>query len=128
MKWSDAFATGIQQIDDQHKMIFRMAEDYRAALDEGNGEGVYGNLLESLDLYVRTHFGYEEACMARFVCPAAKVNAEAHAKFVEALSRFKETYAGKGFDPTEARNLVDTIDLWLVNHIGRVDSQLKPYA
>ena len=33
MKWSDQYATGIDHIDDQHKMIFKMAEDFRAALD-----------------------------------------------------------------------------------------------
>jgi len=125
MKWSERHATGIQQIDDQHKMLFRMAEDFRAALDEGKGEGVYGDLLQSLDLYVRTHFRYEEGCMERYACPAAEVNQKAHRKFTETLSGFQQRYASHGFDRTDSRELVDTLDTWLDGHIGRLDTQLK---
>jgi len=35
MKWSDDYATGIERIDEQHKTIFRMAEDFGAALATG---------------------------------------------------------------------------------------------
>ena len=125
MKWAERHATGIRQLDDQHKMLFRMAEDFRAALDEGKGEGAYENLLQSLDLYVRTHFRYEEGCMERYACPAAEVNQKAHRKFEETLSGFQKRYASRGFDSTDGRELVDTLDSWLDGHIGRLDSQLK---
>ncbi len=128
MKWSDEYATGAEEIDGQHKMIFQMAEDFRAALDEGRGEGVYEGLLRSLDLYVRTHFTYEEACMTRYLCPAAQANAEAHGRFVETLTLFKQSYARNGFDRADARNLVDTLDHWMANHIARVDVKLKGYV
>src|ERR1044071_8082197 len=107
MKWAERHATGIPEIDDQHKMLFRMTEDFRAALDEGKGEGVYGSLLQSLDLYVRTHFHYEEGCMERYGCPAAAGNRNAHVKFVETLLGFRTRYASHGFDRSESRELVD---------------------
>ena len=125
MKWSDDYATGNPQIDDQHRMIFRMAEDYRAALDEGRGERVYGGMLQSLDAYVRTHFGVEERCMDRYNCPVAEGNKKAHTRFVEVLATFRERYATRGFDSADARELVDTIDRWLVDHICRIDVRLK---
>jgi hemerythrin len=125
MKWSDAFATGIDRIDDQHKMIFKMAEDYRQALDEGRGETVYGEMLRSLDLYVRTHFGYEEGCMARYQCPAAQSNKDSHARFSEVLTGYRERFDARGFDRSDARSLVDTIDHWLTGHICRIDVLLK---
>ncbi len=128
MKWSDQYATGIEQIDDQHKLIFKMAEDYRAALDEGMGERVYEGMLQNLDLYVRTHFGFEERCMDKYACPVAKGNREAHARFVEVLSGFKQRYAVSGFDRADARDLVDAVDHWLVDHICRIDVRLKPYV
>jgi hemerythrin len=128
MKWSDQYATGIEQIDGQHKMIFRMAEDFRAALDEGKGEGVYGGMLESLDLYVRTHFGIEERCMEKYHCPVAEGNKRAHAKFEEVLTGFRGRYAANGFDRSDARELVDTLDGWLADHICRIDVRLRDYA
>jgi len=125
MKWAERHATGIPEIDDQHKMLFRMTEDFRAALDEGKGEGVYAELLHSLDLYVRSHFRYEEGCMEKYACPAAEGNRNAHAKFVETLSGFQGRYASRGFDRSDSRELVDTLDAWLDKHIGRLDAQLR---
>ena len=128
MKWSDQYASGIEQIDDQHKMIFKMAEDFRAALDEGVGERVYGEMLESLDLYVRTHFGFEERCMEKYSCPVAAGNKKAHARFVEVLSGFQQRYTAGGFDRTDARDLVNTVDQWLADHICRIDVRLKSFV
>lgn len=125
MRWSDEYATGIERIDDQHKMIFKMAEDFRAALTEGGGEGVYGDLLQSLGRYARAHFGFEERCMDRYRCPAAQGNREAHARFNEILSGFQQRYAASGFDRADAHSLVDTIDQWLADHVCRIDVQLR---
>jgi hemerythrin len=128
LEWSDRFATGIEHIDEQHKMLFRMSHDYRATLDEGRGERVYSLLLESLEHYARGHFGFEEQCMHRYQCPVAQTNSDAHVKFVETLAGFRQRYAATGFDKAEAQRLVQFIDGWLADHIGRIDVQLKQYA
>ena len=128
MKWSEAFATGVSRIDDQHKMLFAMAADFRDALDESRGERVYAGLLESLELYGVSHFSYEEGCMARFVCPVAADNKVAHALFVGMLEEFNVRYAARGFDAADARNLVDTLEGWLADHICRIDVKLRPHV
>lgn len=125
MRWSEEYATGVERIDDQHKMIFKMAEDFRAALDEGLGERVYGELLQSLALFTRSHFGFEERCMDKHRCPMAQRNRDAHVRFLEVLSEFQQRYAVSGFDSVDARNLVDTIDRWLAAHICRIDVHLR---
>lgn len=125
MKWSDRYATGIARVDAQHRMIFKMSEDLRDALDEGGGERVYGGMLQSLRLYARAHFRFEEDCMERYRCPVAQANKEAHAKFVVVLTEFQEQYGVTGFDPVEARRLVYSLDRWLADHICRIDVRLK---
>jgi len=127
MKWSDDYATGVERIDEDHKMIFKMAEDFRATLDVGHGDSVYSVLLESLSLYCRGHFCFEARCMEEFRCPLAGKNKEAHGKFIEKLSEFQERYATSGYDHTDARRLVNTVDQWLDNHICRIDVHLKRY-
>ena len=125
MKWSDKYATGVERIDEDHRMIFKMAEDFRDALKEGAGDGVYPTLLESLRAYCRGHFGFEEHCMSKFRCPAAEKNKEAHKMFLVTLSRFREYYAANGYDRAEAWRLVDTVDQWLDDHICHIDVHLK---
>ncbi|MES2306291.1 MAG: hemerythrin family protein [Gemmatimonadota bacterium] len=128
MKWREDYATGITKIDDQHKMIFKMAEDYREALDEVQGARLYPEFLESLDLYAQGHFGFEEGCMLRYQCPAGRRNIAAHQEFVTALDGFRQGYARDGFSEVVAYELVNTIDLWLAEHICGIDVQLKRFV
>jgi hemerythrin len=125
MKWSDKYATGIERIDEDHKMIFRMSEDFRAALDEGLGSDVYAVMLDNLSLYCRGHFGFEERCMNEYRCPVAQENKQAHSWFLENLSGFQQRYAEDGFERADAWKLVDTIDQWLSSHICNVDIHLR---
>ena len=125
MKWSKDYATGIEQIDRDHQMIFRMTEDFRAALDDGLGGDVYSIMLDNLNLFCRGHFGFEERCMTEHRCPVAQINKEAHEKFVQTLSGFQQRYATHGYNHTDAQRLVDTTDQWLNDHICNVDIHLK---
>ncbi|HZI89611.1 MAG TPA: hemerythrin family protein [Candidatus Polarisedimenticolia bacterium] len=125
MEWTEKYATGIPQLDDQHRTLFRMTSDFRLALDEGKGDRVYGNLLQSLDLYARSHFRFEEGCMVKYACPALDSNRAAHRNFVDALSRYQKKFSTSGFTPTDGRDLVDHLDTWLDTHIGNLDTQLQ---
>lgn len=128
MEWREDYATGIPQVDDQHRMLFRMASDYREALDADQGARLYPELLTSLDLYARGHFGFEEGCMARFICPAAKRNLAEHGEFVAVLQGFQAGFERDGFIQAVAYELVNTLELWLAQHICGVDVQLKRYV
>jgi hemerythrin len=127
VKWSENYATGVARIDAQHQMLFRMSEDFRLALDEGGGEGVFHLFLEGLELYALAHFRFEEGCMERCHCPAAEANKSAHVAFEETIRRFRER-SRRGFDGAEARELTAVIDSWLANHIARIDVQLREWA
>jgi hemerythrin len=128
MKWSNEYAIGIERIDEHHKMLFKMAEDFRDALEEGRGERVYAELLHSLGVFVKSHFAFEETCMERYSCPVAQKNMEAHRRFSEVISWFQQEYKLRGFVEEDAHHIVDTIDWWLADHICTVDIQLKQYA
>lgn len=128
MKWSEDYSTGIKRIDDQHKLLFLMVEDFATALDEGQGEGVYGGLLHSLELYVRTHFSMEEGCMARFHCPVAQLNQGAHREFLVTLEEFQQRFMAHDFRLADALRLVATLNEWLVRHICQIDVKLRPFV
>ena len=125
MKWSDEYSTGVPQIDEQHKTIFRMAEDFQSALHVGTGEQTYGLLLRSLELYIHAHFTAEEQCMAVHRCQIAGLNKAAHAAFSETLTRYRHRFEDYGFDRADADMLMLNIQDWLLKHIGRVDVHLR---
>ncbi len=125
MKWSDEFATGLERIDEQHRMLFKIAEDFRLALDEGGGERTYPLLLEVLYEYARAHFQFEETCMEKYACPLAETNREAHAGFIRMLADYRQRLDSIGFRSADAHALVSGLDRWLSNHICRIDIDLR---
>lgn len=125
MKWSENFATGIAEVDEQHKMIFNMTEDFRITLDDGQGERSYGLFLDFLGRYCRGHFDFEEHCMEEYRCPVARQNKDAHVKFNGVIAGFGQRYTAHGYRVDDARELLDSVDEWLSNHICRVDVHLK---
>ncbi len=125
LKWSEEYSTGVERIDEQHKMIFQMSEDLQGSLDQGMGGRTYGLMLDFAFRYCQGHFGFEEQCMNEHHCPMAAKNKEEHVGFLEVLASFKQRFDANGFDPADARSLADTIDEWLVRHICQVDVHLR---
>ncbi len=123
--WSQKYATGIERIDEQHRMIFKMAADFEGALDEGGGERAYGALLGYLGAYCRGHFRFEESCMEDYKCPVAQENKDAHVHFMEVLDDYSRRYETGGYQAEDAKELVDLIDSWLDAHICRIDIHIK---
>jgi hemerythrin len=125
MKWKEEYATGIVQIDEQHKTLFRMSEDFRAALENGSGGRVYSVMLDILDTYARGHFHFEEDCMQKHRCPVSQKNKNAHQMFSTVIASYKADFAANGYHVTAATKLVNTLDDWLDGHIGNVDIHLR---
>lgn len=128
MKWSDDYLIGEKQIDEQHKVLFKMAGDFQTALGEGRGEKTYGLLLDFLESYFRGHFKYEERCMEEYHCPIADKNRADHQRFMTVYDDFHKRYESRGYQSDDAHELMNTIEDWLASHIGRIDLQLKLYV
>lgn len=124
MGWSDKLITGIESIDNQHKMLFKMADDFRESLEDNRGEGAYSGLLISLYSYTQAHFSMEEKFIAAIQHPLAERNKEEHSKFIEVISGYQDRYTKNGYDRKEAYSLLDTVNCWLEEHISNIDMQL----
>ena len=125
MKWKEEYETGVLRVDQQHKMIFKMTNDFRLALDEGRGESIYALFLEYLDSYCKAHFNFEEGCMNKLKCPAARKNKKAHLTFVNNFQVYLRRYESSGYSETDARQFIDTVDDWLDDHICCIDVHMK---
>lgn len=125
MKWKEEFATGIAEIDRQHKTLFEASESFREVLEGGCTSDTYDGFLEFLVMYVKTHFGYEEECMHAAKCPIACENKKEHVLFMKLVDKEVQIFQKKGLDVQRAFRLLDTLDSWLASHIVRIDVQLR---
>ncbi len=123
MEWSDDLETGITEIDNQHRRLVSMVNEFYRAFKKGVDRSYIGKLLQELIEYTDYHFKTEEYYFDKFGYPEAEVHKQIHRKLVEQVLEFK-----KKFDEGKADisyELLNFLKDWLLNHIGKTD---KKYA
>jgi hemerythrin-like metal-binding protein len=82
IEWNDNLATGVSEIDAQHKELFKRINVLFEACSKRKGRAEVGNLLKFLEEYVVVHFGTEEKYMTMFNYPEYSSHKEEHTNFV----------------------------------------------
>ena len=126
IQWQDKYRTGVDQIDSQHQKIFEFCNKLGELIEEGVASGPkVDNLLMFLTTYAKTHFIYEENCMFKHACPAAKANRDAHARFLDYLSESQAKRNSTESTLDWMRELHGFLEKWLDGHICQIDIQLR---
>ena len=126
IQWQDKYRTGVGPIDSQHQKIFEFSNKLEELIDQGVDSGAkVDNLLMFLTTYAKTHFIYEENCMFKHACPAAKANRDAHARFLDFLSETQAKRPSTESTLDWMRELHSFLEKWLDGHICQIDIQLK---
>jgi hemerythrin len=82
--------------------------------------------VDYLGAYADIHFKGEEKCMESYQCPAHAENQLAHEQFREFIRNYKTQCELKGFNLDQLRNLHDTMQTWIREHILKIDTRLRP--
>lgn len=126
IQWKEDFATGFDDIDQQHRQLFASVNEMEELLDaETLDEERIQSLIDFLTTYTKGHFVVEELCMAKHNCPVSQQNHEAHQRFLEFYRHALDEYESKGPRRSWLRKLHATASAWLVNHICSVDVKLR---
>ena len=123
--WDDRYATGVKEIDDQHKDLFDAVNKLEAIVGKGELTPAIDRLMQFLETYVITHFKYEENCMRKYKCPMHEKNIAAHKAFLEFFGEFKKEYEASDNKLMLLQKLYTYAANWLVGHICKVDTKLK---
>lgn len=126
LEWKSDYETGMPAIDAQHKVLFEHINRLGKFVKTGEiqrSEADY--LLTFLENYAVQHFNGEEACMARFQCPAYERNKEDHALFLNVLRFCKTEYKTTDQPKETLERLHESMRWWINQHILKVDVRLK---
>lgn len=63
IEWTQDLSTGSDEIDNQHKELFRRINSLLDACNQGKGREEIGKTVQFLEDYVITHFSAEEEYM-----------------------------------------------------------------
>ncbi|MCA9400487.1 MAG: hemerythrin family protein, partial [Candidatus Omnitrophica bacterium] len=125
LEWDDKFSTGDQTIDNQHRKLFQMINQFGDDIIGGTWPQTTEKTLKFLGEYVQSHFQHEEKCMVEKKCPVAEKNVVAHKAFIDAFVGFNNRIQDEGASEEIVVELHQTATQWLVKHICGIDVHLK---
>ncbi len=122
--WHDGLATGLAEIDTQHRRLIELIGSLAAMQDAPAERARLVEVYEELRHYTHYHFETEAALMDAW--PVNPVNRarhlRAHAGFVRYLERVGELVADPQAEVVD--NLLAFLARWLLHHITGVDARL----
>lgn len=127
IEWSEDLAVGFQEIDNQHKELFRMINQMLEACNQEKGKEVLNEMIKFLENYVVTHFGTEENLMRLYNYPDYNAHKNHHEQFIKSFGELKNQLAATG-PGTHIVVMTNRIVVnWLNSHIRNVDKLLGAF-
>lgn len=127
IEWTNDLEVGIEEIDNQHKELFRKINELLDACNQAKGREVVGKIIDFLGSYVVEHFQCEEKYMMKYNYPELKSHQTHHAQFIQNFGELKAKFEtdGPGAHIVILTNRV--VVGWLNSHIRNVDRQMGAF-
>ena len=123
--WGPEYAVGIREIDSQHQTLFEIYNDLYQALDGDAAQEVTTTTLDRLLNYTDFHFKTEERLMVEHAYPMSSAHTAEHYVLIERAKLLQHRmHSG---DPIVAKDTLDFLRRWLINHIQKVDRDLAEH-
>lgn len=121
--WTDNLLTGIDEIDQQHRVLFDVvARLDRAVTFEEKWSAVHFALVE-LTNFVNIHFAVEEALLRLHNYPELDAHIAEHRKFSAELAEIR----AHSIQDDVSAQMTDLVRNWLIGHIGGFDRAYVPH-
>ena len=124
---TDALLTGVADIDNQHRMLFRLANQVVDPATLAGGPLVFMQLLAFLGGYVEYHFAGEELAMRQAAYPGLEKHVLWHGLFCAEVEDIALQAQQSGVSEQLVRRVSDAVQSWLTDHICVTDRQLADF-
>ena len=116
MLWHTKYETGNEQVDNEHKEIFKLAQKVIDAAFENKEEEIE-TTVNFLANYTVSHFKHEEQLMKESAYPEKDIHKKQHSDFVQDVTALIERVVN---EPDSKKNSVDINNVivnWLTEHV-----------
>ena len=121
MEWTENFSVKVPSIDEQHKKLFGLINDFYSGFNEKSIKERMTELIKGLKDYALYHFSTEEKYMEMYNSPGYKNHKKEHEIFIEKIADISERYeSGRLVVSLEITNFMKD---WLTNHILGTDKK-----
>jgi len=119
IEWSDDLSVGIEEIDEQHKILVGLVNDMHTALHERRGAEITNDILRQLKTYTIIHFAVEESLMRVFHYPDYEEHKAHHQKLIEQINELQKKL--ENGTHSISFELMHFLRQWLSHHIMEED-------
>ncbi|MDR9435650.1 MAG: bacteriohemerythrin [Thiohalophilus sp.] len=121
VQWSDELSVGIEEIDNQHRILVDLLNELHRAIVEHRGSEAAHRILAELLEYTRIHFAVEESLMRILGYPDYEEHKHHHELLINEVQELSQKLeAGKKSVNFE---LLHFLKMWLTKHIMEEDRQ-----
>lgn len=128
--WQEKLATGIEEIDNDHKMLFDLIEQFHEAYMSGQGNAAMEPVFKSLMAYTDYHFRREEDLLEKVEYPRRAEHHQSHEDLkVEAEALHQRFLKGElqGEESDLGLELLAFMKNWLDFHIMEEDMDYRDF-
>ena len=125
IQWKEEYSVGITHIDQDHKKLINLLNQFTIAYDHAMSEDFEREALEELVNYTVYHFNREEDLMREHGYPDFIAHQEKHQEMIKQVGNFVELYNEKGHDAL--KEISEYLTVWLINHINGTDKEYTQY-
>ena len=118
-KFTDNCLIGVEQIDDEHRELFRLVGEVHDLLNDTWADDQYFeicDLIERLKEYAAEHFRHEEEYMEKIGHPELELQRQQHAQFCEKVNEV-DIRAAESDQQALISDLLSYLVEWLYRHI-----------
>jgi hemerythrin len=123
LRWTEDLSVGVDEIDEQHRELFRRAGKLLEGLKKGEPEEI-GGLIDFLHEYAVEHFGAEEEHMRNKRYPGYVRHKAEHDRFISDLLALAREHDRKGAGAFMALKVSHWLVQWLKEHVSGTDAEL----
>jgi len=121
LTWSDEYSVGVEEIDEQHKMLFELVNRLFLAAVKREDQQLTVQVLGTLVDYTRTHFGLEERLLEESGYHGLPGHREDHLRFIDKINGIAQKFHVGNRSVTF--ELINVLKNWLQNHIRQSDME-----
>lgn len=125
-QWSESFSIGLQEVDEQHKVLVGLLNELHEAIIHHHGSKAARDVLNRLTEYTRTHFTVEESLMRILNYPEFPQHKQMHEDLLHQVIDLQlKLDSGQAAITFE---LLHFLKVWLTKHINESDKRFGAFA
>lgn len=127
LEWDNNLNIGINEIDEQHKELFKCLDRLLVSMKDGHGKSEVLKTLNFLEEYVYKHFEDEEAIQKKYNYPKYEEQHNQHEEFKKELKKLRDSFQKQGPSALLALNIQKNVITWCKRHIMMLDKDLGDF-